>query len=139
MLYINWQTFEFYANRLLQEIRQCGIEFKGIYGVPRGGLILAVWLSHRLGIPLLENDGPLKNSVLPYLIVDDINDTGETLKDFDGQPLKVTACLVDRYRSKHPSNFCGLFYEKDDWVVFPWEPSEKVKEDEERYNKKCHT
>ena len=49
-------------------------KFEGVYGFPRGGLCLAVALSHSLGIPLL--DEPKNNS----LIVDDIYDTGYTLE-----------------------------------------------------------
>ena len=45
-------------------------KFEGVYGFPRGGLCLAVALSHSLGLPLL--DKPKNNS----LIVDDIYDTG---------------------------------------------------------------
>ena len=49
-------------------------KFEGIYGFPRGGLCIAVALSHSLGLPLL--DEPKNNS----LIVDDIYDTGLTLE-----------------------------------------------------------
>ena len=49
-------------------------KFEGVYGFPRGGLCLAVALSHSLGLPLL--DKPKNNS----LIVDDIYDTGYTLE-----------------------------------------------------------
>ena len=44
-----------------------------VMGLPRGGLIPAVMISHELGIPLVIN--PTKNT----LVVDDINDTGHTL------------------------------------------------------------
>ena len=47
--------------------------FAGVYGLPRGGLPLAVWISHRAGIPLLL--APCRNA----LVVDDIADTGATL------------------------------------------------------------
>ena len=51
-------------------------EFSGIYGVPRGGLCLAVALSHKLQINLIKE--PIKNS----LIVDDVYETGITLSSF---------------------------------------------------------
>ena len=51
-------------------------EFSGIYGVPRGGLCLAVALSHKLKIKLISE--PIKNS----LIVDDVYETGITLSTF---------------------------------------------------------
>ena len=52
------------------------LKLSGIYGVPRGGLCLAVALSHKLNIPLIEK--PLKNC----LIVDDVFETGITLSNF---------------------------------------------------------
>ena len=57
--------------------RQCkNKKLKGVYGLPRWGLFLAVALSHSLNLPLL--DKAKDNS----LIVDDIYDTGYTLKKF---------------------------------------------------------
>ena len=52
------------------------MKLSGIYGVPRGGLCLAVALSHKLDIQLIES--PCKNS----LIVDDVFETGITLSNF---------------------------------------------------------
>ena len=51
-------------------------KFTGVYGIPRGGLCLAVSLSHYLNIPLLEL--PQDNC----LIVDDIYDSGKTLEKY---------------------------------------------------------
>lgn len=62
-------------NALIQYIINAKIKkFEGVYGFPRGGLCLAVALSHSLELPLLEE--PKNNS----LIIDDIYDTGYTLE-----------------------------------------------------------
>ena len=45
-----------------------------VYGIPRGGLIPAVFFSHAYSIPLVSGDVKLSK-----LIIDDIADTGETL------------------------------------------------------------
>ena len=50
-------------------------KYRGVFGIPRGGLIVAVHLSHLLELPLS-----------PYiykdvLVVDDVSNTGRTLKD----------------------------------------------------------
>ena len=50
-----------------------------IYGIPRGGLIPAVMLSHKLGLPMVETIG--KNT----LVVDDMSDSGVTLSKMPGQ------------------------------------------------------
>ena len=46
----------------------------GVYGIPRGGLFLAVALSYRMGLPLLRD--PARRCI----IVDDLFDTGESLR-----------------------------------------------------------
>ena len=50
-----------------------------IYGIPRGGLIPAVILSHRLQMPLVETIG--RNT----LVIDDMSDSGATLSKMPGQ------------------------------------------------------
>ena len=77
--YFTWGEFD---KSVEQIANKCSFkEFSGIYGVPRGGLCLAVALSHKLKIELISK--PIKNS----LIVDDVYETGltlTTLKDIEG-------------------------------------------------------
>ena len=84
-----------------------------IYGVPRGGLIPAVMLSHALNYPLVDTIG--KNT----LVVDDMSDSGVTLSKMPGQ---FTAVL---YHKPHTScftpNVWSKLHEGDEWLVFPWE------------------
>lgn len=84
-----------------------------ITGIARGGLIPAVLLSHKTGIPYTMTVGP------NTLVVDDICDTGETLKNGIGVN---TAVLIYK---PHTSNFrpdvWGRELNEDKWVHFPWE------------------
>ena len=84
-----------------------------IYGVPRGGLIPAVMLSHALDLPLVDTIG--RNT----LVVDDMSDSGVTLSKMPGQ---FTAVL---YHKPHTScftpNVWSKLHEGDEWLVFPWE------------------
>ena len=103
-------------------------DFNGIYGVPRGGLCLAVALSHKLKINLLSE--PIKNS----LIVDDIYETGITLnsyKDIEGAMFYV---LFSKIKPKWWNTV--HMAEKRDWIVFPWENNLNSKSDREEYIKK---
>ena len=108
---------------------QCKIwELSGIYGVPRGGLCLAVALSHKLNIKLIEK--PIKNS----LIVDDVFETGITLssfKDIEGANFYV---LISK---KKPIwwNTVDLSHKKE-WIIFPWENKTNGLKEEKEYNKK---
>ena len=103
-------------------------EFSGIYGVPRGGLCLAVALSHKLKIELISE--PIKNS----LIVDDVYETGITLSNFkniEGAKFFVL------FSKKKPIWWNSVYIsEKSDWIVFPWENNLNIKSDRSDYTKK---
>lgn len=90
-----------------------GTKFHSVYGIPRGGLVPAVYISHMLDIPLVHQPQP------GVLIVDDIADTGKTLSMFrQGQGNIATICYHKQSIVK-PDRY---IYEKtDEWVVFPWE------------------
>jgi len=104
------------------------LEFSGIYGVPRGGLCLAVALSHRLKINLISE--PIKNS----LIVDDVYETGitlNTLKDIEGATFFVLFSKIK------PTWWNSVFIsEKSEWIVFPWENTLNLLSDRNEYIKK---
>jgi uncharacterized protein len=84
-----------------------------IYGIPRGGLIPAVMLSHQTGLPLVDTIGA------HTLVVDDMTDSGVTM---DKMPGLYTAVL---YHKPHTSSFTpnvwSKLHEGDEWLIFPWE------------------
>ena len=115
-----------------------------IMGINRGGCIPGIYLSHRLNKPHEALDvrlrahkakPDLRNLEKAYafqkkiLIIDDINDTGETFNyiknNFGGEDKVRTASIIHNT----PSNFKDLnyyCYEIDKsvvpcWIVFPWE------------------
>ena len=123
--YFTWNEFdksvEYIAN-------QCKLlKLSGIYGVPRGGLCLAVALSHKLDIKLIEN--PTKNS----LIVDDVFETGTTLNNFKHIEGAYFFVLISK---KKPIwwNTVKLSYKKE-WIVFPWENIENALNEEKEYKR----
>tara|TARA_R100001443_G_scaffold112042_1_gene125304 strand:- start:113 stop:517 length:405 start_codon:yes stop_codon:yes gene_type:complete len=82
-----------------------------VMGLPRGGLIPAVLISHELGLPYVQHPG--KNT----LVVDDINDTGHTLSKAPGAYWAVL-------HNKPTSKFKDCIYAKEvgeQWIVYPWE------------------
>ena len=104
------------------------VDFSGIYGVPRGGLCLAVALSHKLKINFIPE--PIKNS----LIVDDVYETGITLntfKNIEGAKFFVL------FSKKKPTWWNSVYIsEKSDWIVFPWENNLNLESDRNDYIKK---
>ena len=94
----------------------------------RGGLCLAVALSHKLNVKLISE--PMKNS----LIVDDVYETGLTLKSMKNIEGAMFFVLFSK---KEPIwwNAVNLIQEKD-WIVFPWESKKQALNDQKNYYKK---
>ena len=71
-VYLSWKWVDDQLNNIGDRLE--GIDLEFVSGIPRGGLIPSVMLSHRLDIPLVKGDiGP------DTLVIDDICDSGETL------------------------------------------------------------
>lgn len=129
--YLSWEEYDNLATLLAKAIAASDEEYRFIYGVPRGGLILATILSHKLNIPMhvsryqlfLEHMENLSLHKLDYkyLIVDDITDSGDTLYSIYGvsKYTKHIATMYKRDTCKHTP----MYYVKEnkDWIVFPYE------------------
>jgi hypoxanthine phosphoribosyltransferase len=116
-LEITWTDFEFYINQLVGQIKHSKIKISNIYGVPRGGLVIAVRLSHLLQKPLI---GDWAEHDEHTLIVDDCVDTGQTLASPACDGIKIAALLYCPNASFKPTFFAGL-KSKTTWCIFPWE------------------
>ena len=121
--YFTWREFDKSVEYIANKCKL--LEFSGIYGVPRGGLCLAVALSHKLKINLISE--PIKNS----LIVDDVYETGITLntfKDIEGAMFFVLLSKIKPtwWNTVHIS-------EKNEWIVFPWENKLNLQSDRKDY------
>lgn len=120
---LSWEEFDEAVFKLASTFE--GVALNGVYGFPRGGLPLAVALSHQLSIPLL------KEPEEDCLFVDDVYETGKTLKqawEYDGSK----ACT---WMSKQtPTWFTTVeITTKKEWLVFPWESVADAQIDMEKY------
>ena len=124
--YFTWNDFDKSVEHIANK---CNFfEFSGIYGIPRGGLCLAVALSHKLKINLISE--PIKNS----LIVDDIYETGITLNTFKNIEGAMFFVLFSK---NNPTWWSSVHIsEKSQWIVFPWENTSNIENDRNDYNKK---
>ena len=124
--YFTWSEFDKSVEHIANKCKL--LNFTGIYGVPRGGLCLAVALSHKLKINLISE--PIKNS----LIVDDVYETGITLSSFkniEGVKFFVLFSKLD------PTWWNTVkLSKKNEWIVFPWENEKFQLKDQEEYQKK---
>lgn len=123
--YVSWNEIDELVNSLTQQIAQSGIQIENIFGLQRGGLIPAVMVSHKLGIPMT------KGTISPNtLIIDDICDSGVTFADFFEThqeeyafPFNLNfACLHYKPQtSKFKPTFYSSIWNSNDWIVYPWE------------------
>ena len=121
--YFTWQEFDKSVEYIANKCKN--LEFTGIYGIPRGGLCLAVALSHKLKVKLISE--PINNS----LIVDDVYETGFTLN-----PLRKVegAMFYVLFSKKEPTWWNAVnISQKKEWIIFPWENSENTFYDKKTY------
>ena len=113
--YISWEEVETLVNILHDNILESGEDFDTIYGLPRGGLVPAVMLSHKLGLSYKLGYGTDYGNTL---VIDDICDSGKTLKSINHS----TAVLHYKpHTSIIEPTFYACKFECDDWIVYPWE------------------
>ncbi len=115
-VYLTWEQVDTLVTILKHKVLDKLPEIDSVTGIARGGLIPAVMLSHKLGVPYTQAVGP------NTLVVDDICDSGVTLKDAPGV---YTATL--HYKSSaisKPNVYASLLLNESQWISYPWETDE---------------
>jgi hypoxanthine phosphoribosyltransferase len=122
--FITWEQYDDYITKIFDWIDQLqryqGLQLGAVYGLPRGGLPIAVSLSHELNLPLLMDYYDRKIVTdKQILVVDDIADTGHTLKGFENEHNVIVTLHFHEQSIVKPDFYCE---EKGDkWIVYPWE------------------
>ena len=123
-VFLSWNDIEKQVDSLAEQINKMDKKPFYIYGVPRGGAIPAVWLSHKTGIDYyqLNSTQISKTANLSHiLIVDDICDSGETIKKLkENFPKCQTATLYYKETAIDKPDIYGKISIYD-WIYFPWE------------------
>lgn len=122
----SWNDFEDMVEQITHHIKDGGLEFDFIVGIPRGGLVLGVALSCRLNIPFMELNEfiakPFNNAKI--LLVDDIAANGRAIKDklrhFDRLDTTMFTLLYKEQSIIKPHYFIKQVGD-DIRCVFPWE------------------
>lgn len=110
-VFVYWDDIAILVDELCSTIATSGVQIKSITGIERGGLIPAVMISHKLNIPYTTKINK------DTLVVDDICDSGETLKN-------MVAGYTATLHYKKTASFTPDFYSKEvgeEWIVYPWE------------------
>lgn len=98
-----------------------------VYGIPRGGLIPAVILSHALEkerqvrlVTSLDHLDP--GDWHRLVIVDELVDSGDTIRSLKTRfPESITVAVYQRHTAKFGADIVGRLIDNDNWLVFPWE------------------
>jgi hypoxanthine phosphoribosyltransferase len=132
-IFLTWQDIENDVKKFTANKKYTNV--KNIYGIPRGGLVIAVLVSHYLNKPLITS---VKDITKDTLIVDDISDSGVTLKNlFKTFPRRKKPKVFTSWigpKTKFTPDYFFYVKRKNDWIVFPWETLKTSKLD--RINKK---
>ena len=120
--YVGWTEFSYLVHCLGEKIRDSNKEYDVIYGIPRGGLIPSVMLSHVLETPIIHSiKSKFERRFNKILVLDDIVDSGKTLSECYDQYdtatvfLKRSCQIIPTYYIEE-----GLIPD-DEWIMFPWE------------------
>ena len=110
-VHISWAQVEEFVDNVAEHFKG---KVNGVYGLPRGGLVFAVMISYRLNIPLLL--APIKGC----LIVDDLADTGESLKHYKSRKYQI-ATMHYNERSCVEPDYYMIKNSHENWIIYPWE------------------
>jgi len=125
-LYLSWKWVDDQINKIGDKLEGLDLEF--VSGIPRGGLIPAVMMSHAYGIKYISYSSA---KMLPLelrkktIVIDDISDTGLTMAEADKLGF-ITSSLSTRIGTKTLPRLTGEIIRDDRWLVFPWETLDSI-------------
>lgn len=148
LYYLPYEVFLADARAVAQQVKDGDWQPDYIVGIGRGGLVPAVYISHRLHTPMLSIDHSSKvpgfadellatvaqrsADGVKLLFVDDINDSGGTIH-YIRQLLSERGCntgnlrfavLLNNKQSQVEVDFWAKMIDRKEdkrWFVFPWE------------------
>ena len=110
---LDWEEIDRLVDILCEKIITQIPSIDSVMGLPRGGLIPAVMVSHRLGLPLVTLPEP------HTLVIDDIADSGVTLTNAPG--IYTAVLHYKPHTSVFKPDLYSVEYKGDDFLVYPWE------------------
>lgn len=121
MKYYGIDEFDSDINLLKKWVEKQKRTYTGIYGIPRGGIYVAMALSYKTVLPLVVSPPGEDTSIL---VVDDLVDSGATRDKFPKHDFVVIHLGIDP--KVMPSFFLR---KKDDWIQYWWEKGETPADD----------
>ena len=126
---LSWDDIKSVVDKVVEKINNLEKKPFYIYGVPRGGLIPATWISHKTGIKYQQINSTQISKMADLshiLVIDDICDSGKTVKEIrENYPKVKVACLYHKETASETPDIYGEIV-GDEWLVFPWENNETI-------------
>lgn len=152
---LTWRQFHILVRGLAERVESAGFRPDVLVGVTRGGLVPLAILGELMGMKNVATisarsydgveRGKLNITALPeidlrgkrVLLVDEITDSGETLKKiavlvakhYQTADVKTAVVVTNTAHCTHAPDFSMM--ETDVWVVFPWQEWPRRKREEE--------
>ena len=119
LINISFNQYDHDIDTLIEKLKNNGISYTGVYGVPRGGYYPAIYIANALNLPILTQ--PIEKC----LVVDDILDSGKT-----AEKNGVNAVVYCEEHSKDRAASMGIVYgvAKDGWLNIPDEKDEGIED-----------
>jgi len=136
---VSWDEFHRQTRVLVKHIRSRGV-WTRIIGIARGGLVPAAILAKELDIRVVESiciasyDGKVRGEVRilkgpiggdggDAIVVDDIADSGETIRAVRALlPRALFAAVYAKPAGKSLVDAFAAEVDQESWLEFPWEP-----------------
>lgn len=138
-LYYTWEQFDSDTEEIARRVKASGREFTHIIGLARGGLPLAVCLSHRLDLEFATIDRFVRTQITSakltevehgvwtrkivapekLLVVDDLTDLGKQLQSYKNDGFFIATLFYHRQSTVVPDIW--IREKTDKWIVYPWE------------------
>ena len=113
---LSWDDLEDLVDKLCKKIPFETPTIDSVTGIARGGLIPAVMVSHKLGLPYVDVVGP------NTLVIDDIADSGVTLENAPG--IYTAVLHYKPHTSCFKPNIWAEEHNGNEWVIYPFERSD---------------
>lgn len=122
-MYCSWSDVHDIVGTISREINSEGMEIDYVTGIPRGGLVPAVILSHQIDRKYMPFHEAVNQPIVTrkkILVLDDICDSGDTFNKLVTLDF-ITCSIYKRHSSSYTPAIIGAIIKTDAWIVFPWE------------------
>lgn len=126
---VTWEEVEKICASLSQTIGKLHNDAFRVYGIPKGGMVGAVYISSHTDIKLASELNFLETTDVlwerkKYIMVLDVNTTGATISEYNKHNKNVMVAMFERPAAQVRAHIVGEVIDNDVKLVLPWERME---------------